>query len=372
MNQASRVIHYIYNYGFLRTLFKIMGRSNMVLFKPVYIRKEPFIALIGCGQFQFSTIAYFLSRSWTQRIKYCFDIEKTRERRLARVYGLVNDPGSVSTIINDPDISLVYIASNHASHTAYALEVLESGKNVYIEKPISVEMTEFRKLRSAMEVSSGKVYIGYNRPHSAHVRKLKEWFYSTNQDALKTKLTFNAFVSAHVIDADHWYRYVDEGTRICGNVGHWIDLYIHILGWRGELPSSYEIAISSADPVVPDDDINLSIVSANGDLASITVTSRSEPPLGIEETISLQFGNVIGSVQDFKKTHAWVGTTKKTFKTRFKDVGHQRSVNQPFNSVYRNQKEWLISTEIMLVAATMVKEGVSTRSVMIDHVKLDK
>jgi predicted dehydrogenase len=49
-------------------------------------------------------------------------------------------------LLENPDVRVVYIASNHASHTPYALSALNAGKTVYIEKPICVDWQQFAQI----------------------------------------------------------------------------------------------------------------------------------------------------------------------------------------------------------------------------------
>jgi hypothetical protein len=74
-------------------------------------------------------------------------------------------------------VKLVFVASNHASHTDYAAEALARGKDVYCEKPVSVTEEQagrlFHAVRAAEAAGRGRIYAGYNRPHSAAVRTLR-------------------------------------------------------------------------------------------------------------------------------------------------------------------------------------------------------
>ena len=44
-------------------------------------------------------------------------------------------PSDWHSILSDPQVKMVFIASNPASHAEYAIACIEAGKNVHIEKP---------------------------------------------------------------------------------------------------------------------------------------------------------------------------------------------------------------------------------------------
>jgi len=160
-----------------------------------------------------------------------------------------------------------------------------------------------------------------------------------------------------MIAADHWYRAPDEGTRICGNVGHWIDLAVHILSW-GECPDKWVIQIAYSSESARDDDLSISLTSSRGDLIVIVLTSRNDPFEGINETINFQQGDVICKIDDFRSNTIWKG--KSLFKSKYwpKDVGHDSALSQPFEQEEnRKWSEIVESTLLMLHISEMVKNG---------------
>lgn len=54
-------------------------------------------------------------------------------------------------LIADPQINAIYIATPPASHEAYALEAMEAGKPVYIEKPVTLNSSSCLRMIEASE-----------------------------------------------------------------------------------------------------------------------------------------------------------------------------------------------------------------------------
>jgi predicted dehydrogenase len=359
--KLKKIYRYALLLGFRRALVKAISRSKKnILFKSIFFFDNRSIGLVGCGQFQFSTIAYFLSRGFTNRFLFCYDLDNERAKYLASYYLIKKIPLSLSQI-NDNKLKVVYIASNHSSHTDYSIFFLNKNINVYCEKPISVSFSQFDSLLYAINKSKAKFYAGYNRPYAPAITYLKNII--KKRKIVNGKFTLNCFVSAHFISKDHWYRNPEEGTRICGNLGHWIDLMIHIYNWRGFIPESYRIQIAYSDEKELDDNIAISITTQEGDITSIIITSRSEPFEGINETINLQFDSVIAKIDDFRNMTIW--DSEKLYKKKYyrKNVGHKNSVLQPYISDIRDFKEVIASTELMLHVANMVCEMERERTV---------
>lgn len=365
-SSVRKIIRFFSIYGFSRTLIKIASRLNNPFFKYFFpklflFKSKPQVSLIGCGQFGFSTISYFLLDHSGKKFLECYDINHQRAKFCASFFGY-SYSSNAEELINNIKCKIVYIASNHHSHTSYAITALQAGKDVYIEKPIAVNFHQFNELKKAIANNNGNVYAGYNRPFSKAVRII-----SKKIKGFKKPISLNCFVSGHDIPEDHWYRNSKEGTRICGNMGHWIDLMIHLMAKRGYIPQKFEISISYSYPAIPDDNISISITTEYHDITTIFVTSRVEPFEGINETINLQCGNIIAKIDDFRKTVIWENEKKISKEHAPKDVGHKLAINQPFfkNEYRRDWKEIEISTFIMLKIAEMVKSKIKTENILI-------
>lgn len=352
--KLSKVVRYCSIYGFKRTLNKVSGRLRKLnFFGPKFFKKDPIIGLIGCGQFQFSTIAYYLSKGWTNKFLFCYDVDIDKSESLGEYYGIPKVIIEQEKLYKQDQLDLVYIASNHASHSPYAIDYLNNNVDVYSEKPISVSFDQFDNLLTAIRQADSNFYVGYNRPYSPAIRNLKKQYKELNKE--NSSFTLNCYISAHDIPEDHWYRKPDEGTRICGNVGHWIDLMVHIYNWRDDIPQKYNVQIAYSNTSEPDDNITISITTELGDLTSITISARSEPFEGINETINFQYDTLIAKIDDFRRMTVW--NEEKLDKKRYwpKDVGHKRSVMQPFRDDNRDLKEIVASTELMLHITDMVR-----------------
>ena len=170
--KIKKTLRYIRLYGVRRTLVKIKGQYHMKKrYKtlPKLSRDERaggHVGLIGCGNFPFAVVAYYLRKNYGRTIRGAMDIDIHRAASLYEAYRVAYYTDQGSTIINDPQIDLVYVASNHASHAEYAIKALEQGKCVHIEKPHVVTHDQLVRLCKAMRESKGKVALGFVRPRS--------------------------------------------------------------------------------------------------------------------------------------------------------------------------------------------------------------
>ncbi len=81
----------------------------------------------------------------------------------ARRHNVPKFYSKASDLINDKDINAVYIATPPGSHAAYAIESINAGKPVYIEKPMALNYSECLKINKAAEKNHIPVFVAYYR-----------------------------------------------------------------------------------------------------------------------------------------------------------------------------------------------------------------
>lgn len=81
----------------------------------------------------------------------------------------------VDAFLNDPEIDMISVATRSTDHVAHALKALQTGKYVFLEKPIAMTYAEAKKLLEASKEYPGKLYIRHNRRFEApfvHIREI--------------------------------------------------------------------------------------------------------------------------------------------------------------------------------------------------------
>ncbi len=79
-----------------------------------------------------------------------------------------------SSLINDPDVDVVYIGlPNHLHHT-YTIEAAEAGKHILCEKSLSIDPEKTREIAEAVNKSSGLFIEGLMYLHHPFTAKLVE------------------------------------------------------------------------------------------------------------------------------------------------------------------------------------------------------
>ncbi len=352
--KLKRVWRSIKIWGLQRTIAKIINRFSLPI-RPVismFPRKKDFL-LVGCGQFGLSTASFFISKKLGNRFLGCYDINESQALRAQKTYGYSHVTTSFDDLLALEGAKYIFIASNHASHAPQSIAAIEKDLTVHVEKPIAVNWKQLANLVKALKNKENKIFVGYNRPFAKATKLIRE-----NLSDKDAPLTIQSFVVGHAINHDHWYYDPEEGTRICGNIGHWIDLSVHLLS-QSNIPDYWDINVAYGDIKNREENISISMTSNRGDLVMITFSVRGEPFDGVTETINIQHDNLMVKIDDYQSMKLWKEDFYRNYKFWPKDVGHSNSVTQMFsknNEYKRPWKEVLYSTILMLQITDMVKE----------------
>jgi predicted dehydrogenase len=117
----------------------------------------------------------------------------------------------------------VIIATRHNQHAGMVTDAISAGKSVYVEKPLVISMSELKAIAKAGLSDKQILTVGYNRRYSASIRFLKS--------QLLKHVPYSVYyqVNAGFIPKEAWYQSADQGGRIIGEAGHFIDTLQYLL-----------------------------------------------------------------------------------------------------------------------------------------------
>jgi len=283
------------------------------------------VGMIGCGNFAYSTLAYYLNRRFGRVIRGVMDIQIHRAASLFEAYGAGYYTDEARLLMEDPEIRLIYIASNHSTHAEYAIRALEAGKSVHVEKPHVVDWDQLDRLCRVVQSSIGKAFLGFNRPKSRLAQEAKAVLASQSGP-----LMLNWFVWGHEIPPGHWYHEEKEGGRVLGNLCHWIDMIYHMVPPEGRFP----IAIHPIRHAAFGDDIVVTFVFGDGSVGVITFCCMGDTFEGVREVFSAHRGNILVTMRDFKTLAIENVQKKRTISLIFRDHGHKACTEESYEKTF--------------------------------------
>jgi len=361
--KIQKISRYIKMYGPQRTWVKIHSQLHLKhenefagirWINPKVAENKGKIAIIGCGNFSYSVIAYYINKYAKFSIKYAYDINKARSLSLAKKYAVYCATSRLEDILEDPAIKLVYIASNHSTHAEYAIKAIEKGKSVHIEKPHAVSIEQLNRLiLAAKKHPEVKLFVGFNRPKSILFQKLKQELHKQTGPMM-----MNWFIAGHRIEDDHWYFSAEEGGRVLGNLCHWSDLCLHLINNKNAFPC----VIQPAHHTDSKSDFAVTITFADQSVAVLTFSAKGHTFEGVREYLNVHKGDLLATLNDFY--HLQMDCVNKKYKKKltFRDHGHEKNIlNSYMNTFSENGRGddilYIYQTALLILK---IKEAIDT------------
>ena len=155
------------------------------------------------------------------------DVLPERPKRLAERYPDCRCYTDGNEFLADPDVELVAVAVRSPQHIDYAIRALESGKYVFLEKPVALSGAALEPLEAAMKKHPGKLFFRQNRRFEAafcHVREIIDSGILGN--VYEIKLCRHSFQYR-----EDWQAIVECGGGQLNNWGpHLVDHALRLLG----------------------------------------------------------------------------------------------------------------------------------------------
>jgi len=106
-------------------------------------------------------------------LRWVCDASSAARDRAARIAPGARLTASVSDLLEDDSLRALVIATPVASHFPIALEALEAGKHVLVEKPLCQTVLEAERLCSTAERSRRILMVGHTFLYNGAVRRIK-------------------------------------------------------------------------------------------------------------------------------------------------------------------------------------------------------
>ncbi|UCD73730.1 MAG: Gfo/Idh/MocA family oxidoreductase [Candidatus Bathyarchaeota archaeon] len=130
------------------------------------------VAVIGCGFWGRQHVRVFSSFEKVV-LAAVADIDLNRARTVAKEYGVTKTFTDYSKILEDPSIGAVSICTPTTTHWKIAEEAVDSGKDVFVEKPICDTSEQARLLVAKAEREGVKIMPGHIERFNPGVRRIK-------------------------------------------------------------------------------------------------------------------------------------------------------------------------------------------------------
>ena len=249
--------------------------------------------------------------------------------------------------------------TRHDTHASLAAKALESGKPVFVEKPLAVDREQLAHLQQvyAAQIRAGGrpfVMAGFNRRFAPFSEKIRQLFAERREPML-----IHIRVNAGYIPPDHWIH--AAGGRIVGEFCHFVD-------WARFVAGSPIQSVAAAG--LPDgaqyksDNIAVTLKFADGSVANLLYLANGDRSIP-KEFFEVFCQGAIARLHDFRSLELARNGQIETLKSA-QDKGHRRELQLTIEAIRSGKPSPIPFDELVEVTGTsfLVQSALATGEVM--------
>jgi predicted dehydrogenase len=240
----------------------------------------------------------------------------------ARKFGFLNQSTDAQAIWQNPEVDAVVGLTPHSQHARLVSSAIQTGKALFLEKPICINEEELAELRerASQATTLPIIFVGHNRRFSPHAVQMQKWL-AERQGPLVLQMRINT----GFIPSSHWVHSDDEGrSRVVGEVSHFID-FIQCLTDAPIVRISAERISGDNRSAVNNDNIAISFKLKDGSVGSMVYSASGDKAYSREMTEIFFDGKTIVS-RDFRISEFHQGGKANTFKTSGQEMGYAQEL----------------------------------------------
>jgi predicted dehydrogenase len=294
------------------------------------------IGFVGAGNYASSMLLPHLAKMPTAGLAHVATTKSLSAVNAQKKFGFVTASTDSDSVFEDESLDAIFIVTRHATHAKLVCRALETGKAIFVEKPLALTRAETDQIAEAIrQTGNDRLMVGFNRrfaPLLAGMRK--------NFGAAAATASTRYLVNAGPLAKDSWYLNEEaEGSRFIGEGGHFIDT----LSWWADAEAEEVYAVRGPEK----GDVQATFRFANGATGTIAYLTGGSTRFP-KETMDAIGGGRSARLDNFSSASVWTGRGKSAAKARGGQDKGQQAEMKAFVEAVRTGGPMPISADSLL------------------------
>jgi predicted dehydrogenase/threonine dehydrogenase-like Zn-dependent dehydrogenase len=294
------------------------------------------IGFVGAGNYASSMLLPHLAKLPTANLVHVATTKSLSAINAQRKFGFTTASTDSSSVLEDDSLDAIFIVTRHATHARLVCRALETGKAVFVEKPLALTREETDQIAETVKrTGNDRLMVGFNRRFAPLFTEMRKGF----GPAVVTSST-RYLVNVGPLAKDSWYLNEQaEGSRFVGEGGHFIDT----LAWWVGSPVEEVYAVRGPEK----GDLQATLRFANGASGTIAYLTGGNVRFP-KETMDATGSGRSARLDNFKTAAVWTGRGKSITKARGGQDKGQRSEMEAFVEAVRTGGPMPVSLDLLL------------------------
>jgi predicted dehydrogenase/threonine dehydrogenase-like Zn-dependent dehydrogenase len=279
------------------------------------------VGLIGIGSFAKSYHLPNLNKIKQYNINALCSKSGYKLKSIGRKYNANYITTDYQKILDDENIDLVIISTQHDTHAEIAIESLKRNKHTFVEKPLAIKESDFESVIKHAKESQGQLFVGFNRRFAPFTKLIKKKIINIPGPKI-----INYYIKTDNLPIDHWSLDPEKGGgRIIGEMVHFIDYLNYFINEELIDMAAYKIDRNN-EKIKTIDDVSVSLKYPDGSIGNIVYSSIGSEEFP-KETIHIHTGSKSFVIDDFKNLYSYSNSVRKK-KLRRQNKGHYNELKE--------------------------------------------
>jgi len=199
------------------------------------------IAIVGCGKIADGHVEEIAKMRELAEVVGVCDLEPLMAEQLATRYRLPRHGSDYARMLAEVRPDVVHITTPPSSHLPLALQAIDAGCHVYVEKPFTLSHADSKQLVERAEAAKKKLCVGYTYLFDPPAIEMRDLLRSgTLGDVVHVESFFGynldgPFGKAILGDPEHWVLKL-RGQLFHNNIDHLLNKALDFLGEDEDVP----------------------------------------------------------------------------------------------------------------------------------------
>ena len=274
------------------------------------------LGVIGAGNFATAVMLPAVKKLAGVRMQGIASARGLNAQHAAQKFGFVYATGEEDRIFADQDINTVAILTRHDAHARQVLTALDTGKHVFCEKPLALNIEELAQIEARLAQTNGPLLmVGFNRRFAPLSIALAEFFHSRTEPM---HISFR--VNAGFLPPEHWLHDPEQGGgRIIGEGCHFVDYLTFLVG-----APPVDVTVHGLPDAgrYREDNVQMTFSYPDGSIGTVSYLANGDKSAG-KERVEVYCGGKVAVLEDFRTLETIHNGRRSVRKSRLRqDKGH--------------------------------------------------
>jgi myo-inositol 2-dehydrogenase / D-chiro-inositol 1-dehydrogenase len=188
------------------------------------------IGILGCGRVATTWHLPVLRKLEQAKVRAIADVDSGRLQQVGERFNIERRYPNVEGLLKDSEIEAVAVCVPAQFHADAALAVLESGKHLFVEKPLALNLEDTERLMKKGSAGSQIAMVGFNLRWHRLIRQSKKILEHQELGELKLLNTFHTSGTRHLGNLAEWRKKrASGGGVLIEQAVHHFDLWRFLL-----------------------------------------------------------------------------------------------------------------------------------------------